>query len=137
DADDVLQEAFLRLARNRRKLRSVRNLAAYVFTIARNEAVRLAERKRREPAAGEGLTADALFDEACWDEMSQRETAELVARALGDLPPDQREVVELKTYAGLTFREIAEVTDSPQGTVATRYRTALEHLRRALTRHFP
>jgi RNA polymerase sigma-70 factor (ECF subfamily) len=40
-----------------------------------------------------------------------------------------REVVELKVYAGLTFREISAVTGLPQGTVATRYRSALEKMR--------
>jgi RNA polymerase sigma-70 factor (ECF subfamily) len=137
DADDVLQETFVRLARARHKLRRVRNLTAYVFTIARNEASRFAGRKRREPAAGEGLTADALFDQGRSDDLSRRETADLVARALGGLAPHEREVVELKTYAGLTFREIAQVTGLPQGTVATRYRAARERLRRELERHFP
>ena len=108
------------------KLSGVHNLAAYVFTIARNEANRLARRRKREPAGKPGVAADLLFDEAWSDDVSQRETAELVARALGDLPVNEREVVELKTYAGLTFREIAEVTGSPPGTVATRYRTGLE-----------
>ncbi len=132
DADDVLQETFVRLARNGGKLRSVRNLAAYVFTVARNEANRLAERKKREPAGNAELAADLLFDEAWSDDLSRRETAEIVARALGNLRPNEREVIELKTYAGLTFREIAEVTGLPQGTVATRYRTGLEQLRRTL-----
>ena len=80
---------------------------------------------------------DVLFDEAWSDDVSQRETAELVAAALCSLPPNEREAVELKTYAGLTFREIADVTGSPQGTVATRYRTGLEHLRQKLTKQLP
>ena len=137
DAEDVLQETFVRLARNRRKLRRVRNLAAYVFTVARNEANRLAERRKREPAVNAGVAADLLFDEAWSDDLSQRETAELVAGALCSLPPNEREVVQLKTYAGLTFREIAEVTGSPQGTVATRYRTGLKHLRLTLSKQLP
>ena len=48
DADDVLQETFVRLARNRGKLLSVDNLAAYVFTVARNESNRLAERRKHD-----------------------------------------------------------------------------------------
>lgn len=68
DAEDVLQETFVRLARNRGQLQSVGNLAAYV---------------------------------------------------------------------GLTFREIAEVTGSPQGSVATRYRASLKHMRRVLAEHLP
>jgi RNA polymerase sigma-70 factor (ECF subfamily) len=137
DAEDVLQETFVRLARNRDKLQSVRNLAAYVFTIARNESNRLAERKKRGPAENADVNADALFDEATSDDLSRRETAALVAGALSNLPPNEREVIELKIYAGLTFREIAEVTGSPQGTVATRYRAGLGHLRLALTEQLP
>jgi RNA polymerase sigma-70 factor (ECF subfamily) len=137
DAEDVLQETFVRLARNRRKLGLVENLAAYVFTIARNEANRLFERRKRNPAGPGKIAAERLFDESWSDDVAQRETAELVERALCDLPPKEREVVELKTYAGLTFREIAEVTGSPQGTVATRYRTALEHLRGMLEKQPP
>ena len=137
DAEDVLQETFVRLARNRGKLQSVGNLAAYVFTIARNESNRLAERRKRDPAESTDVAADLLFDEASSDDLSRRETAELVAGALRNLSPNEREVIELKTYAGLTFREIAGVTGSPQGTVATRYRVGLEHLRRALAEQLP
>jgi RNA polymerase sigma-70 factor (ECF subfamily) len=93
DADDALQETFVRLARNRRKLRSVSNLAAYVFTIARNEANRLAERRKREPAASVGAAAGVLFEEECSDDLSRRETAELVAGAIRSLPPNEREII--------------------------------------------
>jgi RNA polymerase sigma-70 factor (ECF subfamily) len=48
-----------------------------------------------------------------------------VAAALNNLSADLREIVELKTYAGLTFQQISQVTGLPQGTVATRYRSAL------------
>jgi DNA-directed RNA polymerase specialized sigma24 family protein len=65
------------------------------------------------------VTADLLFAEASSDDLSRRETAEFVANALGNLTPNERQVVELKTYGGLTFREIAQVTGSPLGTVAT------------------
>ena len=47
----------------------------------------------------------------------------------GAADPELREIVELKIYADLTFREISEVTGLPQGTVATRYRSALEKMR--------
>src|ERR1700677_2645598 len=49
DADDVLQETFVRLARTRRKLAGVENFSAYVFTIAHNEALRLLARRSRDP----------------------------------------------------------------------------------------
>jgi len=53
---------------------------------------------------------------------------------LSRLDPELREIVELKFFAGLTFREIADVTGCPQGTVATRYRTALETMRSILAK---
>jgi RNA polymerase sigma-70 factor (ECF subfamily) len=131
DADDVLQETFVRLARNRKRLGGVDNLAAYVFTVARNEAARLARRSRRPGCAGrESLPlAEELFCEAGGDDVQAREAAESVAKALAGLETPLRELVELKVYAGLTFREIAEVTGLPQGTAATRYRTALAKMR--------
>ena len=67
-----------------------------------------------------------LYREACGDELEARQTAEAL--------PEQREIVELKHYAELSLREIAEITALPQGTVATRYRTALGHLRDWLKR---
>jgi RNA polymerase sigma-70 factor (ECF subfamily) len=129
DADDVLQETFVRLARTRTKLATVENLVAYVFAAARNEAIRLLERREREGRMRADPSREALFQQAAGDALRDIETAEWVAASLERLGPDLREVVELKIYAGLTFREISEVTGLPQGTVASRYRSALEKLR--------
>lgn len=126
DADDVLQETFVRLARMRKSLAKVENLVAYVFAISRNEANRFAQRRARSRAVP---TAELLFQEEASDDHLERETAEWVAASLECLTPELREVVELKVYAGLTFREVALATGLPQGTVATRYRTAVERLR--------
>ena len=68
------------------------------------------------------------------DSLEAIETAEWVAASLARLNVDLREIVELKIYAGLTFREISEVTGLPQGTVATRYRSALEKMRHQMVR---
>jgi RNA polymerase sigma-70 factor, ECF subfamily len=129
DADDVLQETFVCLARTREKLATVENLVAYVFAVARNEATRLVERQARAGRVRTALALRSQSDEATDDDLPSREAAEWVASALGRLDPELREVVELKIYAGLTFREISEVTGLPQGTAATRYRTALEAMR--------
>ncbi len=135
DADDVLQETFVRLARTRQKLSRVENLTAYVFTVARNEAARMQGRQSRDARGhSERLSARDLFCEAAENDLEAREAAEMLSAALARLPPEQREVVELKTSAGLSLREIAEVTGSPPGTVATRYRTAIARLREWLTR---
>ena len=128
DADDALQETFLRLARTREKLAEVENLDAYVITIARNEAARLAAGRAKRGQGRELLTADALFRFDAGD-ANARENAESVASALERLEPNLREVVELKTFSGLTFQQISQATGLPQGTAATRYRSALTKMR--------
>jgi RNA polymerase sigma-70 factor, ECF subfamily len=112
----------------------VENLAAYVFTVARNEAFRYAGRQARLSQRQKPLAAADLFLDAKSEDQTAREMADLVNTALGALSLEQREVVELKIYGGLTFREIAVVTGVPLPTAATRYRAALEHLRGWLAR---
>jgi RNA polymerase sigma-70 factor, ECF subfamily len=133
DADDMVQETFVRLARTRRRLSGVENLVAYVFTIARNEAARLMVRKSREASKRSMVEASALSCQSA-DDLESREAAETVVAALARLSLEQREIVELKTNAGLTLHEIALVTGLPPGTVATRYRTAIGRLRDWLSR---
>jgi RNA polymerase sigma-70 factor (ECF subfamily) len=128
DAGEVLQEAFLRLARCRRQFDGVADPVAYAFVVARNEAARWLSRISRE-RANRALHAELLFREACGDDLELRETAEAISAALGQLDEDLLEVIDLKIYAGLTFAEIAEVTGLPLGTVATRFRRAIAKLR--------
>jgi RNA polymerase sigma factor (sigma-70 family) len=127
-AADVLQSAFLRAVKSRRRFRGVENPVAYMFQIARNEGARAARRHGRKL-----LPPDEAFEPA---EVSKStlEDAEAAAQALDRLEADDREIVELKIYGGLTFREIADVTQLPQGTAATKYRRALESLRGWLTK---
>lgn len=132
DADDVLQETFARLARHRRNLGEVENLTGYVFRIARNEARRFAERRSRRQARETSLSADDLFV-ASADPARPDDAGEQIAAGLARLADEHREVIELKTYAELTFAQIAAVLELPQGTVASRYRAALARLRDVLT----
>jgi RNA polymerase sigma-70 factor, ECF subfamily len=127
-AADVLQSAFLRAVRSRRRFRDVANPVAYMFQVARNEAARL-----KRPRVVQQIGIEDVF-EVSSDAIGQRDDAEVAAVALARLEADDREVVELKIYGGLTFRDIADVTEMPQGTVATKYRRALESLRHWLTK---
>ena len=124
-ASDVLQSAFLRAVKSRRRFRGVENPIAYLFQIARNEAMRWAKRRR---ANDRPLMAAEVFA-ATGDAFGQQDDAEIVAAAMGRLTAEDCELIELKVFAGLTFREIADVTGLPQGTLATRFRRALESLR--------
>ena len=131
DAEDVLQEAFCRFARYDLRWSFVRNVRAFVFRVARNEADRLLRRKlgRREgermiAAGGMGTFAGAF---AAPDEPSLA----LLMRSAGELPVEQREAVYLKVFDGLTFRDIASVCGVSANTAASRYRYGIEKLRQA------
>jgi RNA polymerase sigma-70 factor, ECF subfamily len=137
DAEDALQETFVRLASTCSRLAKVENLTAYIFIIARNEAMRLAGRRGNRKSLVEMAAKQRLFEKIKTDDPSTDEYAEAATLALDRLEPDLREIVELKFFAGLTFHEIAEVTQCPQGTVATRYRTAMEKMRLILAKDWP
>ena len=123
DAADLLQEAFLRIHRAGERLAEVEHLKAYCFRVAHHEMLRW--RKKYQPrAAG----ADVLYEIADPSDPNGLETREVVTHALNQLPPRYRQVVELKFFSELTFVEIGQVLQKPQGTVATWYRRALRRL---------
>jgi RNA polymerase sigma-70 factor (ECF subfamily) len=128
-ASDVFQNAFLRAVKNRCRFRKVENPIAYLFGIARNEAVREATKRRRNVVPPQNHDRPVATGE-----VTASDETEMAGAALARLNADDREVVELKIHAGLTFREIADVTGRPLGTVATQYRRALESLRGWLTK---
>jgi RNA polymerase sigma-70 factor (ECF subfamily) len=129
DAADVVQSSFVRAVKSRRRFRGVENPIADMFQIARNEAARAMKRN----VAGT-LPMEELIDTEV--EVGTCDDAEVVATAHARLEADDREIVELKIYGGLTFREIAELTGLPPGTVSTRYRRALESLRGWLIKQY-
>ncbi|HZZ27883.1 MAG TPA: sigma-70 family RNA polymerase sigma factor [Pirellulales bacterium] len=126
-AAEVLQITFVRAVEHRKRFANVENPTAYLFQMARNEAVRNVKKdqSRRYP---EFQLLEQKTDVTA-NPYAAHDDAEMVAAALAKLDIEDRELVELKIFAGLTFQEIAAVTAQPPATVATRYRRALESLR--------
>lgn len=124
DAEDVLQEVFLKLIR--RKGLPIQELKAYLMTAARNEACSLLRRRRREISGSE--EEEVVFADP-FVAHRQIGTREELQDALHGLPPEQREVVILKVYEQMTFLEIAGVVKASANTVASRYRYAMKRLR--------
>jgi RNA polymerase sigma-70 factor, ECF subfamily len=131
DAEDVLQETFCRLARYSVRWAFVRDSKAFVFAVLRNEANRfLARRARRR--------TERISDAGDWDRLASviddppDVPAAQLARALGELPDEQREVIALKILQDFSFREIASVCEVSINTAASRYRYGIEKLRASL-----
>lgn len=133
-AEDVLQEAFLRVWRGRAEYRRSGEFRAWLFTIARRLAI---DRFRREGVAWEANPA-ALETVASLDmpDRTAEARAELtqLQRALTELPPAQREVVLLARLVGAGAEEIARVTGSTPGAVRVQLHRALQRLRALLDR---
>ncbi|MCP4260756.1 MAG: sigma-70 family RNA polymerase sigma factor [Planctomycetes bacterium] len=129
DAEDVLQTVFVRIVRKRHRLARARCLDAYVYRIARNEAYRLVNRRKRDRKIKKTTESWLSVSE------SNREPsglAEQLQNALAQLPQPQREVIVLKIYRQKTFLEIARLLGLSQNTVASRYRYAMEKLQNLL-----
>lgn len=125
-ADDVVQQTFLRaLKADPRAIRhTVRRL---LFGIARNL---IRDEARRADAARR--VVPRLVPAGASDPVLREDLARL-SEALARLTEAQRETVILKTHAGLTFAELAELLREPEGTVKTRYRDALHRLARLMS----
>lgn len=128
-AEDVLQEVFLRLWRNPQAFNAERGrLAPWLAVIARHRAIDQLRKRPREEDISELPVSTGVNLE---DEAAQKIAAEKVREVLTQLPPEQRKLLEMAYFEGLTQSEIAGRTGEPLGTVKTRIRSGLLALRKA------
>lgn len=127
DAHELVQDAIVEAWRQRTD--GVPPAAGLVFGLIRRRAIDLARRNDRR-VNRETASQDAALQHWFAPEIEDRERARLLQEALSQLHETQREVVTLKIWGGLTFAEIAAALDIPPNTAASRYRYALEELRR-------
>lgn len=130
-AEDVVQEVFLQLWRNPQAFDADRGkLAPWLAVIARNRAIDLLRKRPMEDDIDELPISTGVDLE---DEAAQRLAISKVRGVLGQLPADQRRLLEMAFFEGLTHTEIASKTGEPLGTVKTRIRSGLVALRKAFS----
>jgi RNA polymerase sigma-70 factor (ECF subfamily) len=131
DAEDVLQEVFCRLVRYRVRFRFIRNPSAYVFRVTRNEAIRFLKKRKINP---EKYHPVEELSRVIQDNLAglENETLNRVSEALALIPEDQQEVIILKFFEELTFKEIASVCGVSTNTAASRFRYGMHKLRKLL-----
>lgn len=128
-AEDVVQEVFLQLWRNPQAFDADRGrLAPWLAVIARNRAIDLLRKRPMEDDIDELPISTGVNLE---DEAAERIAINKVREALAQLPQDQRRLLEMAFFEGLTHSEIAGKTGEPLGTVKTRIRSGLLALRKA------
>ncbi len=138
-AEDVVQDAFVTIWRRAETYHPERGTPrAWLLTVVRNRAIDVL----RSPArAGPPTTpVDSLVlaaPDSPEEDAVRAAEGGVVREALAELPPEQRAVVDLAYFAGLTYPEVAERMGVPLGTVKSRMRLALERLRALLRTHDP
>lgn len=140
EAEDVVEDAFWQVWRMASRYdRSRGSVSTWLLMITRSRALDRARARRRSPveAVGEqeppnGRVMEGARSEGPLEDAATGERRERVARALKELPPEQRRVIELAFYRGWSQAEIAERTGEPLGTVKTRVRLAMKKLRERL-----
>jgi RNA polymerase sigma-70 factor (ECF subfamily) len=138
-AEEVVLDVYMQVWRQARRYDAGRGgPLAWLVTIARSRALdrlRSASREnlRKEPLDLSVVAASAVNVE---DGAAVSETQQTVRVALDGLPAEQREVIELAYYAGMSHSEIAATLRQPLGTVKTRVRLAMTKLRAALKPSF-
>jgi len=142
-AEDMVQEIFLRIWRRPDSYVAQRGrFVTWLTSVTRNRAVdeirSRGRRYRHETASPEEqereLPAPDRNDPALRAEVSDQRR--LILAALAQIPAEQRQIIELAYFGGLTQQEIAERLSQPLGTVKTRIRLGMQKLRAALTAEF-
>lgn len=141
DAEDILQEALVKLAKKVDQKTFVGGQEAwmpFLYTQIRREAIDLGRRNDRRRKREETVVEDekrqsggedAWFESAGCDE----ERRDLLEVAIKELPQKFSEVIMMKIWGGRTFAEIGDILDISMNTAASRYRYGIEALRKRLT----
>jgi RNA polymerase sigma-70 factor (ECF subfamily) len=129
DTRDLLQQIFVRLAREPDLLRGARQERAFLIRLAHNAAIDLMRRRGTRAKYHEQFGAELISVFAPANDPDEQAFRQALSAALGELPAEQRAVAHLKLWEGLTFEQIAEALDIPPNTAASRYRYGLDKLR--------
>lgn len=129
DTRDLLQEIFVKLAREPDLLAGVRDERAFLIRLAHNAAIDLMRRRGTRERTKENLTAEIISPFAPANDPDEAFFRNELAGALAELPAEQRAVVHLKLWEELTFEEIAAALEISPNTAASRYRYGLDKLR--------
>ncbi len=128
DAEDVVQEALLNVFRRLREKTQMDSMEQYVIRAVSNACT---DYLRRKPLRVVKLDKAELVAVGEGDRQIHDEFVR-INRMLDTLPAEQAEIVRLKCYDNLTFKQIAELQDIPEATAKSRYRYAIVHLQQMI-----
>lgn len=134
DAEDIVQEAMIKLWEQGQPLSEYRNLEAYLMTLVRNRA--LDRIKFNSLRRGGNTEIDVATSEPTPDRtLEQKESVQHVRRMVRSLPESQREMLILRDFVGYTYQDIAEITGLDMARVKVGIHRARKALKALITKH--
>ena len=130
DAEDIVQEVFLKFFRSEHDLGHIRNSEHYLLRSVGNACYDWLRRKKYNLLPLEKAEGIAVPNE----DRQMHEEYLRISKMLETLPEEQAEIVRLKCSDGLKFREIAAILDIPEPTAKSRYRYAIEHIQNTINK---
>lgn len=129
DAEDIVQDVLLRLYRSKERLTHIDDVERYLIRSVRNACIDYI--RRRPPMVMTALESATQIAEDVDADKEIHDEYERINKLLQMIPSEQAEIVRLHCTDGLTFRQIAEVLDISEATVKSRYRYAIDKIRKA------
>lgn len=131
-AEDVFQDVFIKVFKHESELALKENVAAWLFTVARNTCLNAIRDRGIVQRHVEYVEPDALAFHAGSMPTIECDVKDYIEWALNKLPPDQREVIVLREFQEFSYDEIAEVTGTSIANVKVRIFRARQRLRKIL-----
>lgn len=137
-SDDIVQDVFIKLFRNMDSIVSRESILFWLFKSARNELYRLYRNTKLKKLFTEAEDFNELEKEDSYslpDEIELKDLKELIMKELDKINPEQKEAFILKEYSGLSYKEIASLTESDEELVKSRLYKVRQKLIKRISRH--
>jgi RNA polymerase sigma factor (sigma-70 family) len=135
DADDIVQEVFVRVWHNIEKFKGDSGLFTWIYRIATNESLQFLRKRKNNVKLEEDLSESFANSMMVVDSAGGEEIEQKLQKAILQLPDKQRLVFNLRYYEELSYEEIAEITETSVGALKASYHHAATKIEEYLQQH--
>jgi len=126
DADDVLQNTFIKIVRNIEKFEGQSSLFTWMYKIATNESLNYIKSKKTRPS--ESIENTMYFTKSADISIEENKVLNLLQKAIDTLPEKQKLVFNMRYYNEMPYHEMSEITDTSVGALKASYHHAVKKI---------